>query len=366
MKIIADDKIPFLKGIPESFAEVIYLPGATIDSDQVKDADALLIRTRTQCNEALLHGSSVRFIGTATIGMDHIDIDFCKKNKIYVTNAPGCNADSVAQYILSSLLSLSLKNGFSLRDKTAGIIGVGNVGKKVKACLEKTGMNVLLNDPPRAEKEQGFVDLKIISEACDIITFHPPLTRSGKYPTYHLGNEDFFHSLKKRPIICNSSRGEVIDTESLKKSFADRLLPHMIIDCWENEPHIDLSILHDAYISTPHIAGYSTDGKMNATRMIIQSLSDFFHLDIDLSQLRLPDFPNNIIDMNAFPDHRTENAILATYDPISDSDLLKKDPIDFEKFRNQYGIRREYPAYSIKNATPEESKALSELGFTCI
>jgi erythronate-4-phosphate dehydrogenase len=311
----------------------------------------------------LLQNSSIRFIGTATIGFDHIDTDFCKKNNIYWTNAPGCNADSVAQYILSSLYNVSLKNNSPLSGKTVGIVGVGNVGKKIEAACKNSGMNVLLNDPPRAEKESGFVDLRTIAEECDIITFHTPLILAGKYPTFHLADSSFFARLKKRPIICNSSRGEVVDSESLKKSYSDGTISEMIIDCWENEPDIDRSLLQQAFISTPHIAGYSTDGKLNATRMIVNALSDFFKLNIDVSRLKLPAPENSIIDLNSFPGNRTANAILATYNPMFDSDGLKEHPENFENFRSNYRLRREFPAYSVIHATEDEKTILRKLGF---
>ena len=363
MKIVADDKIPYLKGILEPYAEVVYLPGKTISKQDISDADALLVRTRTICDENLLSGTNIRFIATATIGYDHIDTDYCNRNNIRWTNAPGSNASSVMQYVICSLIHLSMEKGVDLSEKTIGIIGVGNVGKKVATICRKFGMNVLLNDPPRAEQEHGFIDLETVAEACDIITFHTPLTTSGKYATFHLGNEAFFNSLKKKPVIINTARGEVIDTKSLFNAMQTNSISSAIIDCWENEPTIDRQIMKHVFLSTPHIAGYSADGKANASRMILHALSEHFQLNIDLKDILPPAITNNEIDLNVFSNHRIEHALLATYSPQIDSELLRATPEKFEWFRENYPLRREFCAYTIRNANAEETGFLSELGF---
>lgn len=200
-KIIIDDKIPYIKGILEPYAEVSYLSPADFTHEQIKDADALVIRTRTHCDEALLHGSRCKFIGTATIGFDHIDTEYCKKAGIEWKNAPGCNASSVGQYILASLLLHAEKNNYSLKGKNIGIVGVGHVGSIVARYCRIIGMNVLLNDPPRADKEGGynFVTLDTIAEKCDFITFHTPLDRNGIYKSFHLGDKAFFDKTKRFP-----------------------------------------------------------------------------------------------------------------------------------------------------------------------
>ena len=241
MKIIADDKIPFLKGALEPFAEVVYLPGKDIKHDVLIDADALLVRTRTKCNEQLLNGTNVRFIGTATIGFDHIDTQYCKKNNIRWTNAPGCNSSSVQQYIASALLTAASGFRFSLREKTLGIIGVGNVGSKVAKLGKILGMNVLLNDPPRARKEgdKEFAGIERILQEADIITVHVPLTMMGEDKTYHLFDDITFNKMKKGSWFFNSSRGEVAETTALKKMLSSSVLGGAVIDVWENEPDID-------------------------------------------------------------------------------------------------------------------------------
>ncbi|MCD7971655.1 MAG: 4-phosphoerythronate dehydrogenase PdxB [Candidatus Azobacteroides sp.] len=363
MKIVADNKIPFLKGIFEPFANVVYLPGSHISKEDILDANALIVRTRTKCNEKLLAGTSVRFIGTATIGFDHIDTSYCDAHGITWKNAPGSNADSVAQYIIASLLVLSIKENFSLPEKTIGIVGVGNVGKRIAAICQKLGMNILLNDPPRAMEEKGFVDIETICRESDIITFHTPLSYSGPFATFHAGNHCFFDNLLKKPVIINSARGEVLDTNALKEAYAKNKISGMIIDCWEKEPTIDRGILNDAFLGTPHIAGYSADGKANATRMIVKALSAYFRLNPEISSILPPGITENTIDLDLFPDHRIARTILSTYQPAKDSCLLKEAPALFESYRENYPVRREFNAFYIKNASIEEKDFLLSLGF---
>ena len=337
MKVIIDNKIPYIKEAVERIAEeVVYLPGDGFTREAVKDADALIIRTRTCCNRALLEGSRVRFIATATIGYDHIDVEYCREAGIVWTNCPGCNAGSVEQYVHSVLLLLKREKGLDLQNATIGVVGVGHVGSRVARMAEQLGMKVLLNDPPRADKgEQGFVDLKTIARECDVVTFHTPLNRVGKYGTFHLADEDFFLSLERTPYIINSSRGEVVDTASLLSALADGQVKDAVVDTWENEPCISYDLLEKAYLATPHIAGYSADGKANATRMSLEALCRFFGLEADftisppeLSGLQLSDNP--------------EEACLQLYDPTRDSEWLKATPEKFEWFRGNYPVRREF------------------------
>ena len=282
MKIVADDKIPFLKGILEPYANVIYLPGKDITRNIVKDADALIIRTRTKCTEEFLSGTSLKFIGTATIGFDHIDTQFCGRNNIFWTNAPGCNSSSVQQYVIAALLKTAQEYGFSLKDKTLGIIGVGNVGSKVERFGKLMGMNVLLNDPPRARKEgrKDFVNLSDLLRASDIVTLHVPLNVVGRDSTYHMFDEKRLAKIKKGALLLNTSRGEVIETNALKKALSEGWLKGAVIDVWENEPDIDTGLLSLVNTATPHIAGYSTDGKANGTSKIVNSLCEFFKLPL--------------------------------------------------------------------------------------
>ena len=255
MKVIVDDKIPFIKEAIEKIAdEVVYAPGKDFTPSLVKDADALIIRTRTRCNRELLEGSKVKFIATATIGFDHIDAEYCREAGITWTNAPGCNSASVAQYLQSSLILLQTLKGINLPEVTIGIIGVGNVGSKVAKVAQELGMRVLLNDLPREDKEgkQGFSSLQTLAEECDILTFHLPLYKEGKYKTCHLADDAFFQSLKRKPVIINTSRGEIIETGALLNALETGLISDAIIDVWENEPAINLTLLDKVFLGTPH------------------------------------------------------------------------------------------------------------------
>lgn len=344
MKIIVDNKIPYIKESIEKIAdEVVFLPGSEFTSAAVKDADALIIRTRTSCNRDLLEGSNVKFIATATIGYDHIDTEYCHRAGITWTNAPGCNSASVAQYIHSSLLLLKKEKGIELSKKCIGIIGVGNVGSKVCDVARSLGMRVLLNDPPRQEKEKSnlFVDLETIRRECDIITFHTPLSREDKYRTYHLANNVFFRSLEKKPVIINTSRGEVIETAALLEALSNGSITDAIIDVWENEPNINLNLLNSVYIGTPHIAGYSADGKANATRMSLEALCKFFRIEPDFHIL--PPAP----EQDILKTKDEEEAYLLMYNPLTDSKALREHPGQFEHLRGNYPLRREKEAYRI-------------------
>lgn len=336
MKVIVDNKIPYIAGEIEKIAdEVVYLPGDAFTKEEVKEADALVVRTRTHCNRDLLEGSQVKFIVTATIGFDHIDTDYCREAGIAWTNCPGCNAGSVEQYIHSVLLLLKREKGLKLEEATLGIVGVGHVGSRVKRMAESLGMKVLLNDPPRADKgEKGFVDLAKIAEACDVITFHTPLYIEGQYRTYHLADEDFLFSLKRTPYIINSSRGEVVDTASLLAALSAGKVRDAVVDTWEYEPEISRELLEVAFLATPHIAGYSADGKANATRMSLEALARFFQVEAEFNVMP-PDAPN------LHPSDDPEEVYLQAYNPTRDSEWLKTSPRKFEWFRGNYPLRRE-------------------------
>ena len=323
MKVIVDNKIPYIKEAINRIAdEVVFLPGADFTKEAVKDADALIVRTRTRCNRELLEGTQVKFIATATIGYDHIDTEYCREAGITWTNCPGCNAGSVEQYVRSVLGLLQRKKGFDLKNATIGVVGVGHVGSRVARMAKLLGMRVLLNDPPRADKgETGFVDLATIARECDVITFHTPLIQEGIYRTYHLVDKDFLFSLKRAPYLINSSRGEVVDTASLLASLAAGKVKDVVIDTWENEPRISRDLLEAAFLATPHIAGYSADGKANATRMSLEALCRFFGMEVEF-EITPPEGPSD-------------------YDPTRDSEWLKADPEKFEWFRGNYPIRRE-------------------------
>lgn len=371
MKIIIDDKIPYIKGALEPFAEVVYLPGSQTTPEVVKDADALITRTRTKCNRQLLEGSNVKFIATATIGFDHIDTEYCREAGIEWTNAPGCNSGSVEQYIASALAALSQKHNFSLSEKTIGIVGVGNVGSKVARIAEAYGMNVLLNDPPRerVEGKSAFVSLDDILAQSDIITLHVPLNMTGEDKTFHLADNAFFAKAKKKPFVINSCRGEVVKTEALTNALKSNQLAGAFIDCWENEPGIDRELLAKVDIATPHIAGYSKDGKANGTAMSVQAVSRFFGLGIDdwiCQNVELPASTEISIDeAGKSTENVLKEAVLETYDIREDDERLRLSPESFEKQRGDYPIRREFPVYHITllNSSPETMKRLKTFGF---
>jgi len=371
MKIVVDDKIPFLPGTLEPYAEVVYLPGKQISNESLKDADALLIRTRTKCTENLLKGTNVRFIGSATIGFDHIDIQYCDRHGIRWTNAPGCNSSSVHQYIASALLKFSKDNMFSLKGKTIGILGVGNVGSKIEKLARALGMNVLLNDPPRARKEgnNNFVDFSRILSESDIVTVHVPLNIVGEDKTYHLFNEESFKKMKKGTWFFNSSRGEVADTASLKKMLSSGRLGGAIVDVWENEPDIDTGLMAKAFIATPHIAGYSTDGKANGTSMVIKSLCEFFDLPLKNwypDNVPEPSSPEIIIDGQGKSDEDIiSEAVHHSYNIAEDDHNLRHMPSDFERLRGDYPLRREFRSYivELRNCSRESKRIIKELGF---
>ena len=370
MKIIADKNIPFLKGIAEVYGDVTYLSGTDFTKEVIKDADTLIVRTVTHFDGNMLEGSNVKLICSATIGYDHIDTNYCEQHGITWKNAPGCNSGSVQQYIISSLLVLSQKKGISLQGKTIGIVGVGNVGSKVAKACELLGMRVLRNDPPRQYQEgvSRFVDLDTIKREADIITFHTPLIKEGAYKTYHLADTTFFNELKKKPVIINSARGGIIETCAIKEALSNEIISGAIIDCWENEPTIDLEYMKMVDIATPHIAGYSADGKANATRMSLDSLADFWKMDKDsINSIVIPDVDNNLIDYSSIEKNQVSNIILKTYNPLRDHDLLNSQPSSFSTLRSNYSLRREYSAYTIKNiASDKDFSLLKQLGFNIL
>jgi len=371
MKIVIDDKIPYIRGAFEGVAEVVYLPGSKTTPEVVKDADAIVTRTRTICNEKLLAGSSVKFIATATIGYDHIDTDYCDKVRIKWTNAPGCNSKSVEQYIASTLIVLAERKNLQLKNLCIGVVGVGNVGSKVARICELFGMKVLLNDPPRerAEGSAAFVSLKQVMDEADIITLHVPLNMKGEDATYHLGEEGFFSGLKRKPVMINSCRGEVVDVLAVKAALKNGQISGFVCDCWENEPDIDLELLAMTEIATPHIAGYSKDGKATGTQMSVHAISEFFGLGLENWQPSGVEQPANpVFELDGLGLSEQEiiaKAILHTYDIRNDDQDFRNDPSKFEQLRGDYPKRREFPAFTIvpKNIGQKTLEVLKNIGF---
>ena len=330
MKIIADSAIPFLRGVLEPFAEVEYLPGTAISAADVRNADALVIRTRTRCDEKLLADSRVKLIATATIGFDHIDTAWCAAHGIEVTTAAGCNARGVLQWVGAALVHLSRTQGWQPAERTLGIVGVGHVGSLVKAYAEGWGFRVVCCDPPREERERcGFRTLEEVAREADILTFHTPLDAS----TRHMADSRLFGLMKPGAILINSSRGEVVDGEALLRSGLGWAL-----DVWEHEPHLDPALLENALLATPHIAGYSEQGKANATAAAVAAVARAFGLPLDGW------YPPTVTPSNPRPVSWEElGATVGDYFDIeAESRCLKAHPEAFEQLRDHYRYRHEY------------------------
>ena len=333
IRLIIERNIPYVAGLLDDCATVRYLAPEEITPKAVRDTDGIMIRTRTRCNAELLAKSDVKLIATATIGTDHIDLDYCRDHSITVVNAPGCNAPAVAQYVFATLLNVINR---PLQSYTLGIVGVGHVGSIVERWAKALDMKVLRCDPPRQQAEGGdnWVDLDTIAREADIITFHTPLTRDGEHPTYHIANEAFFNSLRRAPIIINSARGEIVDTPALIAARDTGKVGAMIIDCWEHEPDIDRELLCRANIATPHIAGYSQEGKIRASQVALDALTTFFMTPRVTVDQPMPPAPAQSVNIRR---------ILSTYDPMPEVKKLKEHPEDFEKIRNTYPLRHEAP-----------------------
>ena len=388
MKIVADDKIPFLRGVLEPFAEVVYLPGGAIGASDVRDADGLIVRTRTRCDRALLEGSSVKAVATATIGFDHIDTAWCERAGIAWSAAPGCNSGSVAQYVASALCVTALRRGLHFEKMTLGVVGAGHVGSKVAAVGRALGMRVLLNDPPRQRAQEAglpspdsrpetFVSLDEIIAESDIITLHVPLTRDGCDATWHLFDAGRLSLLRPGQILINTSRGAVVDNAALREKLAAG--PYQscclcstsaILDVWEGEPLIDPGLARSVDLGTPHIAGYSADGKAAGTAAAVRFIAS--ELGLPLTKWSVPSIPECEsglrLVLDAAGKTRQEvlcEAILKTYDIRRDSAALASDLSAFEALRGNYPVRREPGAFNLEllNADKATGAALEALGF---
>lgn len=330
LKIVADRAIPFLSGVLDPWAEVVVLPGTEITADVVRDADALIVRTRTRCDERLLAGSRVRLVATATIGFDHIDLRWCADHGIRVATAAGCNARGVLQWVAAVLANLARRQGWHPARRTLGIVGVGHVGSLVRRYAEAWGFRVLCCDPPREEREHcGFLPLEQVAAEADLLTFHVPLDAS----TRHMACGDLFRRMKPEATVINSSRGEVVDGRALLDSGLK-----YVLDVWEHEPQIDPALLAGTLYATPHIAGYSEQGKATATAMAVAAVAEAFGLPLGgwYPAQAAPSVPRPI----------GWEELLATIDRAFDleaeSRRLKTAPADFERLRDQYIYRGEY------------------------
>ena len=371
MKIVCDNKIPFLRGVFEPYAEVVYLPGGETTPAVVRDADAVVTRTRTRCDAALLAGSAVRVVATATIGYDHIDTAWCEANGILWRNAPGCNSRSVQQYVGAALCVLARRHGLRLEGMTLGVVGVGNVGSKVAQTAAALGMRVLLCDPPRARREgpDGFVSLDEIISRSDIVTLHVPLSRAGEDATWHLFDAARLAAMRPDQILINSSRGPVVDNAALKAALAAKALRCAVLDVWEGEPAPDRGLLDLVDIATPHIAGYSADGKAAGTAAAVQTVAA--RLGLPLTDWRPAGIPAPAQPLSFELDAAGKSlqevlseALLYTYDIFADDRALRAHPDRFEQLRGDYPVRREPAAFCVRLRGGADAAArLCALGF---
>jgi erythronate-4-phosphate dehydrogenase len=357
MKIIADQNIPFVKECFSSMGDVTLIGGREITAESVKDADILLVRSITKVNADLLEASAVKFVATATIGTDHIDLDYLTASGIGFASAPGSNANSVAEYIVAALLTLGKKNKFQLAGKSVGIVGVGNVGSKVEIKCRALGMDVVLNDPPlaRQTEDNKYRPLKEVYD-CDFVTLHTPLTDEGPDPTWHLADENFFDSMKQGAFFLNTSRGKVQDETALKQAMQSGKLGGVVLDVWETEPKVDPWLLQNVDLSTPHIAGYSYDGKVGGMIMIYEACCQHFGLHAVHTAkdfLPAPEVPEIVIT----PEQLQQDEERILHDIVQQVYVINRDDFNmreilhqpddeqaawFDGLRKNYAIRREF------------------------
>jgi erythronate-4-phosphate dehydrogenase len=377
MKIIADENIPCVEQAFASLGDVSLVSGRGMQPEQLRDADILLVRSVTRVDAALLEGASVRFVGSATIGFDHVDRDYLQQQQIGFATAPGSNASSAAEYVVSVLMVLSEQQGFELAGKTVGIIGCGNVGSRVRRKLSALGMNCRVNDPPlqAGGGHDDFVSLNEVLQA-DIVTVHVPLTKSGPHPTFHLVNEVFLDSLKPAAIFINTSRGAVADNRALDALLARRNELSVVLDVWEDEPAISASLLQQVDLGTPHIAGYSYDGKLRGTEMIYRAACDYFaqpvqwHAADELQRVSSTDMRSREAGSVLAV---ARAAVLGAYDVRQDDARLRatlslpaaERASAFDRLRKDYPVRREFTESTVLLDEPAGAPGvlLSGLGF---
>ena len=340
MKIVADIDVPFLKGVFEPYAEVVYKKGSEIVHDDVVDADALILRTRTRCNAELLEGSKVRIVATATIGTDHVDFEYCDSHGIEVHNAAGCNAGGVMQYVFSALYGIAARKGIKIDGSTIGIVGVGNVGRKVEQMAEYLGFNILRCDPPREEKEgpEGFCSLDYLLANSQIVTLHVPLDDT----TRKMADVNFFALMQPGSIFINASRGEVVDEDALKAAMPK--FGAVVIDTWNNEPNVDEELMDMVDIATPHIAGYSYQGKQAGTAMAVQAVARYFGIEAlydFFPEADIPDHDPVLLDLKGKNHGQIAAVFQYNYPIFTDDFRFRMAPRKFEELRSEYKYRRE-------------------------
>ena len=378
MKIVADENIPLLKDAFGPLGEVVALAADEITPQVLRDAQALLVRSVTRAGADLLDSTDVRFVGTATIGTDHIDRDYLSRRGIGFTSAQGSNARSVAEYVFAALSVLAERKGLALADMVLGVVGVGNIGSRVARIAEGIGMRVLRNDPPLARRtgDPKYVAIQTVCGEADVVTFHVPLTREGPDATYHMIDEGLLRRLKGRAVLINTSRGAVHETAALKAAVGAQHLGAVVLDVWEDEPKIDPDLLAGVDLATPHVAGYSYDGKVNGTRMLLEAFCRHFGLQRrwDPSPLMPPpNRPRVRVSAGVSVDEALRLAITAAYGIQADDarlrEMLKVPKSDrgayFKSLRRNYPVRREFPWTTVELESDDAGvrAALRTLGF---
>jgi len=393
MKTVCSDSMPFAREAFETLGDVIMLEGRSICARDVKDADLLAIRSTTRVTAQLLEGSRVKFVGTATIGTDHMDLNYLREQGITWCHAPGCNATSVSEYVTAALLCLAERRGLVLEGKTIGIVGVGNVGGRVVLKAQALGLRILANDPPRrriegdevfVETDAGrvatdlrFVPLEQVLDEADIVTLHVPLTREGPDRTFRMAGGEFFSRLKPGCIFINSARGAVMDTDALIRAIESGAVAHAVVDTWEDEPAYSAALLDLADIGTPHIAGYSFDGKVRGTAMVYEAACRFLDRPVAWKAgdaVAAAEAPVPTVDAAERTDEQALGEIVRTVYDISADDLDLRATLDadarvrsegFDRLRRNYPVRREFPFAAVRllNAAPSLREKAALLGF---
>jgi erythronate-4-phosphate dehydrogenase len=366
IKIVADENIEFVKEAFSGFGTLTVLPGRKISKNDLLGADVLLVRSVTQVNESLLAGTKVKFVGTATIGSDHIDKDYLTSNNLFFTDAAGCNSEAVKEYVFTALYQIAEEQKLTLKNKTMGIVGVGNIGSRVARTANTLGVKVLKNDPPLKRKSNSpeYVELDELMQA-DIITIHAPLIKQGIDKTHHLFDEARLNKLKDGTILINSSRGSVIDNDALAKIISQKRLS-VILDVWENEPNISQELLEEVKIATPHIAGYSLEGKVNGTVILYKALCNYLKISSSWSP-QLPAVIDKITISNSELQQSLQKVFFSIFNiKKDDSGIRKINKFDgkergnyFDSLRKNYLLRREFTNYKVR--LDSNNKELEEI-----
>ncbi|MFU0885722.1 4-phosphoerythronate dehydrogenase PdxB [Kluyvera sichuanensis] len=373
MKILVDENMPYARELFSRLGEVRAVPGRPIPTDALTDADALMVRSVTKVNEALLGDKAIKFVGTATAGTDHVDQPWLAQAGIGFSAAPGCNAIAVVEYVFSALLMLAERDGFALADRTVGIVGVGNVGGRLQKRLEALGIKTLLCDPPRADNgdEGDFRSLDDLVAEADVITFHTPLYKEGQYKSLHLADETLIRSLKPGTILINACRGPVVDNAALLKCLEAGQALSVVLDVWEPEPDLNLALLDKVDLGTSHIAGYTLEGKARGTTQVFEAYSQFIGQpqEVALSTL-LPAPEFGRISLNGPLDQPTlKRLVHLVYDVRRDDAPLRKVagiPGEFDKLRKNYLERREWSSLTVECDDADAAELLQKLGFNAV